>query len=482
MGVIALKRKIAFFHIFVFIIFLLQTPIASYAAKAPELTSGAYILMDMESGQVLAEKNADQQWSPASTTKIMTALLALEKNIPLERGMTVRQSAIDSVDIYNYTTAGVKAGDTINFGTLLDLMLVTSANEVAYVIAENASKDGTITGFIKEMNDKAAALGLTNTHFTNPCGIEDTGNHYSTARDLATLGREAMKIQTFRDTVIKKEVTVPDDVRLNTSHLSYTNRLLNSRSKYYSQVTGIKTGYTDPAGMCLVSSAVNTDGLELLAVVLGASSYDVLFAESQALLEYGFANFAMQDVVKSGQYVSRKEVADAVDAEKVELIADGDIRYILPLDPAELKAVLIPEIIFNEPYKAPIAKGDVLGMMNYYYNPGNPDGEGGETGQSGQTAGAPAARGKLIGSVKIVANNAIEKTTIAELRDKYMEIINNKDFILGLKIAAGLLVFFIVLRLVLKGISRRANRRRYHYYSSRRRNSRRNNYRFKGYR
>lgn len=450
------KFSAAYFLLIFFILFQMRLPVL--AEEAPELTAEAFILIDMESGEVLCEKNADQRRSPASTTKILTAMIAMER-AALDTEMTASQTAINSVDIYNYVTAGIKPGETIKLESLLEMMMVTSANEVGYIIAENVSPDGTVDGFARLMNQKAAELGLTGSHFTNPCGVEDS-NHYSTARDLAILGREAMKSEAFREIVGKTEITMPDtNFRKSTDwkagYLTYTNKLLTSRSKYYSKVTGIKTGYTDPAGRCLVASAVNPDGMELVSVVLGADTYDILFAESQKLLEYGFANYSVQDVVKDGEYAGRAEVADAVDAKKVEMITQGSIRHILPLDSARLSQELTMEKTLNEPFKAPIEMGQVLGRIEYFY------------------------KGKPIGSVNIIANNAIEKTTIAQLRDKYIEIVSDKRFILGLKIAGGLIVFLIVLRLVLRAISKRSGRkRRYSSYSS----SRKKNVRFRNFR
>lgn len=442
-----MKKTIVLTYIFVFLFTILQIPNQVYAETELNLTSKAYILIDMQTGQVLAEKNADQKWSPASTTKIMTALLAIE-NSQLTDEMPASAQAINSIG-YDYVTAGIKPGEILNLQALLELMLITSANEAGYVIAENVAPDGTIAGFANMMNQKAAELGLTGSHFTNPCGIEDP-NHYSTARDLAMLGREAMKLEAFRNIVGKLE-TIPPETNLRKqnewpSSLSYTNKLLKSRSKYYTQVTGIKTGYTDLAGRCLVSSAVDDTGLELISVVLGADTYDILFAESQKLLEYGYANYSLQDVIKSGQYVERLDVEDAVEAKQVELLTQGDIRCILPTNPELLKTDLTNQKTLNQPFKAPVAKGQELGKIEYFY------------------------KGKSIGTVSLVAKEAIDKTMMAQLRDKYFEIVHDKRVILGLKIAGGAIVFLIILRIVLRTISRRSNKRR-RYYTPSRKNS-----------
>ncbi|NMA65243.1 MAG: D-alanyl-D-alanine carboxypeptidase, partial [Clostridiaceae bacterium] len=382
-----LKRQ----FLFVLIIFsiLFSLPVESFAQAYPELSAEAYILVDMKTGQVLAEKNADQRRSPASTTKIMTALIALER-ASLEQEMTASEYAINSIQ-YDYVTAGIKIGETLKFKYLLDLMMITSANEASNIIAENVAEDGTIQGFTKLMNEKAKQLGLTGTNFVNANGTENE-NHYSTARDLATIAREAMKNEVFRDVVGRKEFDLPDTNlrkkdQWQTGHLTYTNQLLNSRSSYYSQITGIKTGYTDNAGMCLVSSAINPEGLELIAVVLGTKSYEILFNESQKLLEYGYMNYSIRELAKKGEYVDRVEVEDAVDGKKLEIITNNELEWILPINNEILNDKLDIKITLNEPFKAPIEAGEVVGVKEYLFD------------------------GEAIGTVELVAKEAIEKTT-----------------------------------------------------------------------
>ncbi len=441
-------------YVIITIFLTLSIPIPAFAETQPDLTAKAYILIEMETGQVLAEKNAYERRSPASTTKIMTALVALENANP-EDEMTASENAINSVP-YDYVTAGIKIGETLKFKDLLDLMMITSANEASNVIAENISKDGTLKGFTDLMNKKAAQIGLAGTHFTNSSGKEEE-EHYTNARDLAYLSREAMKLDAFREVVGRTEFALPDtNLRKGNDwkagHLTYTNELLRSHSKYYSEVTGIKTGYTDLAGLCLVSSAVNPDGLELISVVLGAEDKTHQFEDSQKLLEYGFKNFSYQQLVKKGEYVDRFEVEDSVDGKKVEIITNNELSYILPLD-EEIRTVNLKIIkTYNEPFIAPITQGQPVGKIEYAY------------------------KGQSIGSVELVAKEAIEKTTIAILRDKYKEIINDERFIFGVKAAVIIIIAIIILGFILRFLNRR-KRRRNSYYSSRK-----NNYRFKDYR
>lgn len=451
-----MKAKLFSIYSLIIILFTLSIPLPVLAESPPELSSKAYILIDMETGQVLAEKNADERRSPASTTKIMTALVALENANP-EDEMTASEKAITSVP-YDYVKAGIKIGETLKFKDLLDLMLITSANEASNVIAENISKDGTVEGFTNLMNQKADELGLTGTYFTNSNGKEEE-NHYTTARDLATIAKAAMHLDAFREVVGRRDFKLPDtNLRKSTEwqagHLTYTNELLVSRSKYYSKVTGIKTGYTDLAGLCLVSSAINPDGLELISVILGAENKTLQFEESQKLLEYGFKNYSKQELVQKGKFVDRFEVADAVDGKKLDVITNNSLSYVVPLDEEELKNALTTQQTFNEPFAAPITQGQTVGQIEYFY------------------------KQQSIGTVELIAKDAIEKTTIAILRDKYKEIISDERFIFGVKAAVIIIVAIIILGFILRIINRKRNRKkRYNYYSSRK-----NNYRFKDYR
>lgn len=444
--------KLIEIYTLIIVILTLSVPLQVFAESEPDITAKAYILIEMKTGQVLAEKNADERRSPASTTKIMTALVALE-NADLDDEMTASANAINSVP-YDYVTAGIKVGETLKFKDLLDLMMITSANEASNIIAENVSKDGTMEGFTELMNQKAAELGLTGTHFTNSSGQEDE-DHYTTARDLAVLAREAMKLDAFREVVGRTDFKMPDtnfrkSNEWKAGHLTYTNELLKSRSKYYSKVTGIKTGYTELAGLCLVASAVNPDGLELISVVLGAEDKTHQFEDSQKLLEYGFKNFSYQQLAKKGEYVARFEVADAVDGKKVEIITNGDFSYILPLDEEVRKNNLQIVKTFNEPFAAPIEQGQTVGKIEYIYG------------------------GKSIGTVDLVAKESIEKTTIAILRDKYKEIISDERFIFGVKAAVLAIIAIIILSFILRII--RKKRRRSMYYSSKKVNYRYRNY------
>lgn len=438
-----IKRIICLFIASVF--FVSVTSTLSYAegenTEEIELTAKAAILVEMESGQVLYEKNADMRWAPASTTKIMTALVALE-NANINTKMKASAEAINSIPL-DYGIAGIKVGEELTLNDLLHFVLIISANEAANVIAENVSPTGRIEGFVKLMNEEAEKLNLQNTHFTNTYGLDDE-NHYSSARDLSIMAREAMKNPIFREIVAKKVVPLPD-TNLRTSaqwgdwHIESTNKLLNSTSQYYDHVTGIKTGYTEKAGRCLVFSAVDSEGLELLGVILGTDSYDTLFKESQELLEYGYKNYKVRTLASNGDYYGRYEVADAVDNIPVDIQIEGEVSYLLPVSQEKLQETLTVEETLNMPFVAPISKGQELGFKTWYYN------------------------GEKIGSVKLVAMNDVEKTMAAKIRDKFMGLVNNKKLRIVIFAVLVLIIVFVILRIILKGISRRRKYNRRHY-------------------
>lgn len=433
-----LKRMISFFILFVILMPLSVTE--SYADEI-ELTAKAAILVEMETGQILYEKNPDMQWAPASTTKIMTALVALERG-DLNAKMKASANAINSIPL-DYGIAGIKVGEELTLNDLLHFVLIISANEASNVIAENLSPTGRIQDFIDLMNKEAERLGLKNTHFTNSFGLDEE-NHYSSARDLAIMAREAMKYPTFREIVAKKVVPLPDtNLRKSNQwenwHIETTNKLLNSTSQYYDRVTGIKTGYTGKAGRCLVFSAVNNEGLELVGVILGTETYDILFRESQELLEYGYKNYKIQTLVSSGEYFGRYEVIDSVDNIPVDIQVLGEVTHLLPTSPEKLQSTVSVKETLNTPFTAPIQKGQVLGTKTWYYN------------------------GEEIGSVQLVAMNDIEKTMAAKIRDKVMELVNNKKLRLAAITIPIVIIAFIILRLILRSFSRRRNYNRRHY-------------------
>jgi len=248
------------------------------------------VLIEASSGEILFGKDENQIRHPASTTKIMTAIIALE-NADLNKILTVSQSAVKEIGAGG-TNASLIPGEKITLEDALKLMLVASANDSANVIAENIF--GSKEEFVQKMNEKAKEIGAINTTYTNPIGLDNSdgaqySNQLTTAFDLALITRYAMNMEEFRRIVSMKTVTVPPtNMHKENRTFQNTNKLLNNTYQNFS-ITGVKTGYTLRAGKLLVSSAVNNDGIELISVVMGTDS-DTVFKCTEALFNFGFSN------------------------------------------------------------------------------------------------------------------------------------------------------------------------------------------------
>lgn len=261
------------------------------AAGEPQLTAQAAILVEASTGRVLYEKNADDTHYPASMTKMMTCILGLERNTP---GTLVRVSA--NAAGAESSELELAAGDSLRFSELLQGMMLVSDNAAAVVAAEYLG--GSVDGFAAMMNEKAAALGMTGTHFANPNGLPDE-NHYTTARDMICLARYAWQNPQFRRIVgVQKQNIYWQYPRGKTIEAESTNELLG----VYKGMNGIKTGYTRAAGGCLAGAA-ERDGVQLISVVMGTEGYDLRFPETAALLDYGFARVKRARLLERQQAV-----------------------------------------------------------------------------------------------------------------------------------------------------------------------------------
>lgn len=246
----------------------------------PSVTAEAAILMDAATGQILFEKNADEKLYPASTTKLMTSLLAAEK-LNLTDTVKFNSSAVNGLES-GATTAGMKAGDTMSVNDALHAVLLRSACEVANALGESVS--GSASNFAALMNQKAAELGCTNTHFENASGLNNS-NHYTTVRDMALITRAALANDTVRTISQKYSYKLPKTANRGELTITNTCKFVKGGTDALTGYIGGKTGYTSKAGSCLASAAT-INGRELVAVVFKASSPNQ-FKDARALYEYG---------------------------------------------------------------------------------------------------------------------------------------------------------------------------------------------------
>lgn len=354
--------------VIIFLLFILQTKFV-YGTTTNDISqennldiySDAAVLIDSKTGFVLYSKNSDEKKYPASTTKILTAIIALEK-CNLNDIVTVSKSAISSIPS-GYSSAYLSEGEEISVNDLITVFLVHSANDAGYVLAEHIS--GSIEEFAELMNQKAKEIGCENTHFTNPSGIHDE-NHYSTAYDLALIARYCMQNSTFKKIVSQKSCTINSTNKSDIRKYTNTNDLINPSSKYYlEECVGIKTGYTKEAKNCLISACAKNN-LGLICVVLGANQINggesSRYIDSINLFKYGYSNFSLRTFATKDDVLSTIEVSNGTkDTRNLDLVLEDSISGILN-NSGDIPA---PQITLKENISAPIAKNTVLGTVTY---------------------------------------------------------------------------------------------------------------------
>ncbi len=331
--------------------------------NTPEITSGAAILIDNKTNRILYDKNASERMFPASTTKIMTAILVLE-NCELDETVTASYDALMHIP-EGYVTAEIQGEEQFTVEQLLEMLLVHSANDAANVLAEYVG--GSIESFVSMMNTKVNELELTDTHFTNPYGLQED-NHYTTAYDLAKIMQYCIQNDDFRRIAGSVSCSIPATNKSGVRSYTSTNQLvLPDSPNYYSYVTVGKTGFTTEAGRCLVSCAYRND-IELTCVILGGTlSSDGIssrFIDSITLYEYGFNHFSLKNIANPGDIITSIEVTNATLSTKLLDLAFVNSIHAL-VNNSDLETNYIPEIQLNDDISAPIAEGDVLGKAIY---------------------------------------------------------------------------------------------------------------------
>lgn len=345
-------------------------------------TTYAAVLIAGDDGEetVLYTKNADERLYPASLTKVMTVLLAVEDieagKIALTDPVTA-QPGFDFDMIVGGSSVYIMQQETMTLESLLYCAMVASANDACNVIAQYVS--GSVSDFVARMNERAAELGCTGTHFTNTHGLPDT-DHYTTAREFSIILCEAAKHELFMTIASTVNYTVPDTNVSSERELESTNSLINPTNPLYpgdwgyEYAKGIKTGHTNAAGYCLASSA-EKDGVKLLSVVMKSEAYQQNdgswyygnFADTRTLFEWGFDNFSYQDVLKSTEIVTEVPVAMGAGAETVTARPSTTITAILPND-ADLSAVertiTLTPAVAADGLTAPVEAGQVVGEIS----------------------------------------------------------------------------------------------------------------------
>lgn len=408
-------------------------PVRANALEDPAINATAAILLNPDTGMVLYEKDADEKRFPASTTKIMTALLVLE-NAALTDVVTAEAVDFENVS-WDSSNAGIQEGERVTVSDLLYCLMLPSANEAANMLARHVG--GSIAGFVDMMNAKAAELGCTGTHFANPNGLHDP-DHYTTARDLCTIAQAAMQDETFAEIANTAVKTIAATNMHEERQVFTTNMLTFSMYQPWFNVycKGIKTGRTSEAGNCLVSY-FEKGSSRLFAVVLGCANADdgtvaKSFTETNRLVEWGYENFVSTTLVKKGDAVTEIEVRLSSDTNKLVLTTRRDLVASIPkdLEPEDMETrQTVPESV-----DAPIKAGDVIGSLTYSYG------------------------GTDYGTVELVALHDVEMSQVLYYADKLENFFKTPVFRMILVIVALVIVLYILFNLIFGGMRRRKSR------------------------
>ncbi len=317
--------------------------------EAPfDLSCASAVLMEASTGKILYEKNAEEALPPASVTKVMTLLLVMEAvkdgKVAWDDPVTVseRAASMGGSQIY------LKVGETMPLSDMVKSVVIASANDAAVALAEHIS--GSEEAFVAKMNERAAALSMTSTHFENTNGLDDTvENHVTSARDIAIMSRELIKYPK----ILEYSSTWMDTVRDGAFTLTNTNRLV----RFYPGATGLKTGSTAKAKFC-ISATAERDGVSLIAVIMGAPTRDERNAQAKKLLDYGFAGYG---VYRDGEREIPALPVEGGERSHAE-VALTPFSITLPKEKIhEVTATLeLPEKLV-----APLAKGEVVGRVVY---------------------------------------------------------------------------------------------------------------------
>lgn len=322
--------------VFLMVIGLLYVP-GWGAEAAPSVSAASAILMDAGSGRVLYEKEAHTQRLIASTTKLMTALVAVESTPDLEKVITVMpEYQAEGSSMY------LAVGEELTLKELLYGLLLASGNDAALAIAGGCA--GNVETFVGWMNEWAADLGMENTHFVNPNGLDDE-EHYSTAYDMALLAQAVLKNETLREMVATRSITVAG--RSLTNH----NKLLWR----YEGCTGMKTGYTDAAGRTLVSSAVQGEQTLICVTLKDRDDWE----DHAALFDYGFRCWTLHPLTRSGKVFRRLPVTGGL-IPQVEVETAEGVLYPLAANERVQARITLPKRV-----EAPVKKGDIAGKLTF---------------------------------------------------------------------------------------------------------------------
>lgn len=430
------KRFVSVFLVFIITAVTVFSPFSTASATFTpdqEINSQAAYLVNMDSGEVLYAKNEDQQIIPASLTKIMTAIIVLEKEDDLNRIITAPSYVFDEFVGVGVSTADFRAGEQIRVIDLLYGLLLQSACEAGNILADYYG-GGNAQTFIDKMNTKAQELGATNTHFVNAHGLDAEGQ-VTTAKDMYLITKYALSLDHFEEISCTALYEAPaTNIHTEPRYFVHTNLMMNEYrggSYYYEPIKGIKTG-TDGGVKNLVSMA-SKNGFNYLLVTLGAPDVDgdnLCFKDTKYLYEWAFNGFSYKTVLKSTETVGTTKIRLSSETDTLQLAPAEDLTLLLPndVDISSVQQILnVPESV-----DAPVNKGDEIGTMQLKLND------------------------EVIGETKVVAATSISKNFIYGVWDVVTKVFGN----IWVQLIAGAVVACILFYIIITILYNRKEKKR----------------------
>lgn len=445
----------------IFIIVLLSVsvtvvPTSAYTPTNFEVDAEGAMLVNMDTGDVLYQKNIDKKLYPASLTKLMTALVLYENSTDVDsETITVSDYAIKSLQGTDSSTGGLKVGEILTVRQMLYVLLMSSANEGANAIAEHVA--GNVEAFCEKMNQKAQQLGMLGTHYVNAHGLHDV-EHYTTVSDMHKLTTAILSVDVLKEIVNTAQYKLSATNKNPARTLTTTNFLMlnngqkcisekyKNKAYYYKYAKGVKTGYTNAAGRCLVSTA-SKNGYNYMCILMNSPVLEngkkirMEFGDSKALYEWAFNEFEYKTMLSAEEIVGEVPIDLSSDTDFISAVPEKSLSAIVPKI-ADSSTVSLDIRWYEEKFSAPIEKGDFLGECDVVY------------------------AGEVLGTVTLVASQDVERSTFMYVGrgvgDFFSTLFGHWAFYLVLGIIAAIIIVFIISLVILnspKHKKKKKNRR-----------------------
>lgn len=425
--------KRIFSLILIFVLCFSCFSVTAYEPSGFDINAKTALLVSLDTDEVIYSKNADAKVYPASITKIMTTLLILEsEKFNPEEKITMTKEVLRMISGTGSVVSNLKEGEEITQLDLVYFVLMVSAGDCAYLAAIHYY--GSVDAFVDRMNERAVELGLKNTHYVNPIGLHDD-DHYTTAEDTYVLTKLALKNKLFKQICESDRYNLPATNMQGQRRLSTTNFLQDKNTNYYyAYAKGVKTGFTDEAGRCLVSTA-SYNGYNYMCILFGCTPNNTKrheFVNSKDLYRWAFNNFEFKNIANTDNPICEIGVNLSFDADYVPLYVEKSFVSVLPKDADESTITIVPKLN-AESVDAPVKKGQKLGTADVIYAE------------------------KVIGTVDLVAGSDVNKSTILTILEALKGFFTSSYMILlYIIIAIAILIFIIaVIRLNTKRSKKR---------------------------